>query len=360
LITGTINIIAFKTQGYVYNFKHGFVQSLLMFTGQFLNLITFNASLMFSPKARKEHFRDVLMEAKECGRAIHVSKLVLGFPSFFDAIATTLQNFALLLMPASVTQLLSGGTIITSCIISKIMLDRPIHRHHVVGNVSALIGFTLVGLSSLVNEDAAERYSLGGEILGIILILLSLIVQGTQINAEELIMMKYVVPPQRMVGMEGFLGITWTIMWLGIFSYFQCPDNGLCDIGGYLEDPVMGVKKIMESTGLLLWSVLIIFSIMLFNLSSLNLTKRMSCIYTAFWGATRTVVVWVVSITLGLETWNWSSSPIEVAGFVFLLVGNLTYNEIIEWKIFGLNKKLSKYQVVKQSDEAETVGEPAS
>lgn len=351
LITGTINIIAFKTQGYVYNFKHGFVQSLLMFTGQFLNLITFNCQLMFSSKYRKEHFEDVAFEAKDCGRSPHVSKLILGFPSFFDAIATTLQNFALLLMPASVTQLLSGGTIITSCIISKIMLGRQIHRHHIVGNISALIGFTLVGFSSLVNEDATARYSVAGEILGIILVLLSLVVQGTQINVEELIMMKYVVPPQRMVGMEGFLGIIWTMCWLAIFSYFSCPDNGLCDIGGYLEDPVIGVKMILDNKGLLAWSILIIFSIMFFNLSSLNLTKRMSCIYTAFWSATRTVVVWIVSITLGLETWNWKSSPIEVAGFIFLLVGNLTYNEIIEWKFFGLNKKLEKYKVVKPSDE---------
>lgn len=164
-------------------------------------------------------------------------------------------------------------------------------------------------------------------------------------------MMKYVVPPQRMVGMEGFLGIIWTMCWLAIFSYFSCPDNGLCDIGGYLEDPVIGVKMILDNKGLLAWSILIIFSIMFFNLSSLNLTKRMSCIYTAFWSATRTVVVWIVSITLGLETWNWKSSPIEVAGFIFLLVGNLTYNEIIEWKFFGLNKKLEKYKVVKPSDE---------
>ena len=90
---------------------------------------------------------------------------------------------------------------------------------------------------------------------------------------------------------------------------------------------------------------------MLFNLSSLNLTKRMSCIYSAFWSATRTLVVWVVSVIVGLETWNWKSSPIEVAGFVFLLLGNLTYNEIIEWKLLGLNKKLQKYQVVKTESE---------
>ena len=34
-----------------------------------------------------------------------------------------------------------------------------------------------------------------------------------------------------------------------------------------------------------------------------------------------------------------------MGGFVFLLLGNFTYNELIEWKIWGLNKDMSKYKV---------------
>lgn len=351
LVTGTINIIGFKSQSQFYGYKHGFFQSMLMFTGQYLNLIAFNVQMMISPSNRKAHFEELQAEAKENNRKIRVSKFILGCPSFFDTIASSLQNIALLLLPASVTQLLSGGTIIASCIISKIMLNRSIHRHHVLGNVLALIGFTLVALSSLVNDDATERYSVGGEILGIILVLLSLAIQGTQYNLEELIMMKYAVPVQRMVGMEGLLGIIWTFCWAVGLSYFACPNNELCDIKGYLEDPITGLREIMTQPGLAFWCLVCILSVMLFNLSSLNLTKRMSCIYSAFWSATRTLVVWIVSIIVGLETWNWSSSPIQVLGFVFLLVGNLTYNEIIEWKLLGLNKKLQKYQVVKAEPE---------
>lgn len=344
LISGTINTIGFKIQGFVYHFKHGFLQSFFMFTGQFLNLITFNVLLMVLPNFRKDHFQAIAQEASEHNRNPRVSKLLIGCPSFFDAIASSLQNISLLLMPASVNQLLCGGSLITTCLVSKIMLGRQINRHHWLGNALALLGFTLVGYSSLINEDATEQYSLGGEILGIVMVVASLFLQGVQYNTEELIMMKNAVDPQRMVGMEGFLGIIWTFCWMVALSFFKCPDDELCDKHGYFEDPAIGVKEIFADSGLFFWCLVTVFSVMFFNMSSMNLTKRVSCVYSAFWSATRTAVVWVASLVFSLETWNWKSSPIQFAGFVFLILGNLTYNEILEWKFFGLNKKLSKYQ----------------
>jgi hypothetical protein len=75
------------------------------------------------------------------------------------------------------------------------------------------------------------------------------------------------------------------------------------------------------------------------------LTKHVSCVFRAFWDATRTVTVWAISVLLGLESLSWEGSPIQLAGFVFLVVGNLTYNEVIEWKFWGINKYMSKYDV---------------
>jgi len=36
---------------------------------------------------------------------------------------------------------------------------------------------------------------------------------------------------------------------------------------------------------------------------------------------------------------------------VFLVLGNFTYNEVIEWKLFGINKDMSKYRNQKQMEE---------
>lgn len=343
MVSGTINTIGFKTQSYIYNFKHGFLQSFLMFMGQFLNLIVFNIRLGISKKTQVEHFESIVKESIEFKRNPRVSKFIIGAPSFFDAIASSMQNFGYMLLPASVCQLLTGGTIITSCIISKFMLGRQIYRHHWLGNLLALIGFTLVGYSSLINDAAEQRYSFQGEVLGVILVALSLVLQGIQYNLEELIMIKNAVEPQRMVGMEGFLGIIWTFCWMVGLSYFGCTNQVMCDMGGYLEDPIVGMQEILSSQGLFFWCSLCVLSVMFFNMSVMSLTKRVSCIYSAFWSATRTVVVWIACLLLGLESWDWVSSPIQFVGFIFLVSGNLTYNEIIEWKVFGLNKMMSKY-----------------
>lgn len=34
---------------------------------------------------------------------------------------------------------------------------------------------------------------------------------------------------------------------------------------------------------------------------------------------------------------------IQAIGFSFIILGNITYNEILEWKMLGLNKKMRKY-----------------
>ena len=46
---------------------------------------------------------------------------------------------------------------------------------------------------------------------------------------------------------------------------------------------------------------------------------------------------------IGLEPFNKKSFLVQLLGFALLLTGNMTYNEIIEWKIFGLNKGMIKY-----------------
>lgn len=352
LVSGTINTIGFKYQGYNYNFKHGMLQAFFMFIGEFFNLLTFTVPLMFSPRMRKEHFDELQEEAVTKGRNPKVSKILLGIPSLLDSVGSSLQNTALLLLPASVNQLLCGGTLITSCLVSKIMLGRSIRRHHWLGNFFALVGFTLVGYSTLINDDATARYSLGGEVLGIAMVALSLVFQGIQGNLEEWIMIKNAVEARRMVGMEGMFGMMFTFCWMVMFSFFACPEQDMCDIGGYLEDPIMGLKQVLNTPGLFFWCATTVFSVMFFNMSSMNLTKRVSCIYSAFWSATRTAVVWVVSLLLGLETFQWNIFLIELAGFAFLILGNFTYNEILEWKIFGLNKKLSKYL---KADEADAI-----
>ena len=73
-------------------------------------------------------------------------------PSLFDISSSILQIVALLLISASINQMLRGGVIIFTCLFSKLFLGRPIYKHHVVGVTFCLIGFILVGIASLTEN----------------------------------------------------------------------------------------------------------------------------------------------------------------------------------------------------------------
>ena len=55
------------------------------------------------------------------------------------------------------------------------------------------------------------------------------------------------------------------------------------------------------------------------------------------------VTIWIVCIFIGIETFSIRSLVLQMVGFLFLLIENFTYNEMIEWILFGSNKKMSKY-----------------
>jgi hypothetical protein len=68
-----------------------------------------------------------------------------------------------------------------------------------------------------------------------------------------------------MVGLEGLFGLVWIFMWIMIVSFVPCPNVNMCDMYGYMDDPIAGVNQIFEQPMVLLWSCVIIFSILFFN-----------------------------------------------------------------------------------------------
>jgi drug/metabolite transporter (DMT)-like permease len=192
--------------------------------------------------------------------------------------------------------MLRGGVIAFTCLLSKIFLKTNVYSHHLLGIFVCIIGFVLVGLASVVssdNESSADEKSAGGVILGIIMVAASLLVQASQFVYEEVLLSKYEVPPQRMVGIEGMFGLIFLFNWTMIFSFIKCPSNEMCDIRGYFEDPATGLHQLLTTPGIIGWSMVTVVSIMLFNNYGLVLTKSVSSVFRAFWDASRTILVWV-------------------------------------------------------------------
>ena len=100
VVSGTMNTISFKFQNQ-YNYKHSFVQTSLMFVGEFLNLIIFGAMLV-SDEQRSNHFRELRSDAAKGNKSMQCSKIRMGMAAAFDSVGSLLQIGSLLLIPASV------------------------------------------------------------------------------------------------------------------------------------------------------------------------------------------------------------------------------------------------------------------
>jgi len=342
LISGTMNTISFKLEN-EQNFKHGMVQTALMFFGEYLNILFLGLTLI-PPKRRENHYTELCDKAKKDGanKNPNPSKLLIAIPAFMDSCGSSLQVVPLLLIPASVNQMLRGGVIVFTCIFSKVFLGRQVYRHHIVGVVLLVLGFVLVGVASVVTGGASNGGSVGGTITGIVMVLISLLIQAGQFVVEETIISKHEVNPMRMVGLEGIFGLIFILNWIMIFTFIPCPSSGLCDMNGGLEDPIAGVRQIFNQPILAMWCVVTIASIMLFNLNGLILTQNVSSVFRAFWDATRTILVWIISLSFGIDPFDLTGFFLQLGGFALLLLGNFIYNEILELPCCGLNKYLKK------------------
>ncbi len=84
-----------------------------------LNLIFFNVNVAWN---KKKHFRAIKKEAQEKNLNFHGSIFWPGLASLIDVVTTCLQMMALLLMPASIANIMvGGGIIITVVLVSKWM-----------------------------------------------------------------------------------------------------------------------------------------------------------------------------------------------------------------------------------------------
>jgi len=175
LVSGTMNTLSFKLQNQQ-GFKHGMVQTAFMFIGEYLNILFLGLTII-PFKARETHYGEIVEKANKSKKPKepNPSKMLACIPAFMDSCGSSLQVVPLLLIPASVNQMLRGGVIIFTCLFSKIFLKRQVYRHHIVGVVFLVIGFCVVGMASVLGPaDDSSGAGVGGTILGIVMVLLSL------------------------------------------------------------------------------------------------------------------------------------------------------------------------------------------
>lgn len=183
--------------------------------------------------------------------------------------------------------------------------------------------------------------------------MISLLFLGCLYISEEKIVRTFHLVPYEIVGTEGCWGIVLYSIFLPIFCAIKCdPDHGklksMCvgKPGHYpwhLESASLFFEELgMSPHGLLIVAVLMgICTIGCFNVCGVNVTKRVSALARSVVDASRTILIWLVSIIITAtygkdkDNFKWESLngvviAIKLIGFALLLSGNFIYNEIIK------------------------------
>ena len=90
----------------------------------------------------------------------------------------------------------------------------------------------------------------------------------------------------------------------------------------------------MQANWTIIWlSLGMMVSIACFNVCGITTTKVASAAQRATIDTSRTVIIWIMSCSLGLEPFQWQA----IFGLLFLTVGTLLFNEIIVFPYFGFD-----------------------
>ena len=302
-------------------------------------------------------------EDDEDNNKVEAPFYIFAITAFCDLVASTLGTFALIFLATSIYQIFRALELMFVLIFSKIFLKNPIYRHHVLGIGTLIFGLFLVGLSSILYQGQASTHP----VRGILILCFSQVVSATQYTLQEYFIKKYTFSPFKLVGFEGFFGISYYSILLTIFQHINCKNWGglkeVCyeksDGSILLENTTFAIKQIFNKMSLLSLVLIYITSIASYNIIGINLTKLVSSTARAIVDTTRTFLIWIVFLTpFGPEEAREHFNLLQLCGFILTVLGMIIYNEIIEIKLFDLNyytrNEIAKREnIKKQIDEIE-------
>jgi len=259
--------------------------------------------------------------------------LLLWLPSILDICGTTLMNTGLIYVAASVYQMLRGAVVIFTGFFSVMFLKRRLSKSQWVALFLVMIGVSIVGMSNIivkshsnkpVNEEIDNGYHINPlnfvtsqNVLGVAMVILAQIFTAFQFILEEKIMSRYEVSPLKTVGLEGFFGL-FTVLAAIPFLYLFI---GRYHPGGFFDIP-NGFSQIINHVSIFFISIGCICSIAFFNWFGLSVTNALSATSRSTIDTCRTVLIWMISLYLGWETFNWY----QVLGFLVLIYGTFIFN----------------------------------
>ena len=213
-------------------FKHPYFGSINTFSASWLGNLWYFVYLMF----QKNRFGTVsqspnIKRAIKEGKKTKINPLFLALPGVCDFIALPLMNLGLILIDASVYQMIRGGLVFITAMMSIMFLKTKLHRHHWIALVCIVGGVIIVGINSVLKAGGSDNI-----VIGIILLILSQFFSAAHWIIEEKFLQYYYIHPFKMVGLEGVWNVIFSFIMVTILQFIPC--SGSYWSNGKVEDSI--------------------------------------------------------------------------------------------------------------------------
>ena len=376
-------------------FSHSWFLNLIMFIGESMGIPVYY--ILFKKKeeknkpllivAKKDEDEEKEEEEKkeiptpeelEEEKKPEINKFLLAIPAFTDTCSTGLANIGLILLPASIYQMLKGSLIIMTFLMSKFYVKNKHILDHYIAIPVSTIGVILVGLSAYMN--AAEDEENGNKeasdasqtLLGIILMILAMFILSIQFCFDEYFMRKYKCHPLICIGYQGVFGFFINLFLCFIFYFIKCgsyDDNeepeylveNMCtgdDKNVYRpENIVFALRQFVENKLLTALVPIAIFFMSSFNILGVSITKYGSATTRSVTDNIRSFLVWLwFLLPFNQEDLIERFNVLQLIGFLCISMGAFIYNGIfkLEERKLMRNKRI-KLEQLEGIDEGQNI-----
>ena len=232
VITGSFNTILMKciqkieSLGKKFEDHHWFTTHG-MFSGELIPLFFYiyiynkRKKQELKEKKNKEKERNTLdgnPQEKEKKKPKILTNFIFSITAVCDLLGDVLSYLGLIYLSSSLYQMMKGVLLVFICILSKIFLNNPIYKHHILGIGSLFFGIFLVGLSALIYSDEDKKI-VKHPLIGIALLITSELIVSICFVFQEIFIKNYDVHPLQLVGFEGLWGFIIISIILIIFQF---------------------------------------------------------------------------------------------------------------------------------------------
>jgi len=217
----------------------------------------------------------------------------------------------------------AGLELTLSVVAARVFRKRMVAYSRWAGVAIVAAGVIIIERGS--SSESIEKHDTRDVTIGVILIVIQSILSVFQDLSEELFMQASgsEVPATQMLGVEGFYGFA-----IGAIIYTAAAPHLT-----HIEDIDATYAKLVDNTNLCWWLLGLPLIFLVTGLFNIKATERTSAMTRNVWKTLRTVLVWVVALSIFYvggnpalgEAWHTPESFVILSGFIVMTVGIFAY-----------------------------------